>query len=243
MRVILFADGLVGKNITQYLLEEYKADIISIIAISKNEITELAEKHNIHYCLHDNATAINTTINNSFDLGILAWWPKIISIDLIKKAKRGFLNTHPSFLPYNRGKHYNFWALVEQAPFGVTLHMVDKGIDTGPIVSQKKIVYDWLDNGQSLYEKAQDEMTLLFKETYPTLRKGNVVTKPQTDTEGSFHHSSEILIKSHINLDKEYVARDLLNLLRARTFSGYPSCWFEDGEKRYEVSIKINQIK
>lgn len=243
MRVILFADGLVGKNITQYLLEEYKVDIISIIAITENEITELARNYNIPYCLYDSTTAISTTINYSFDLGILAWWPKIIKIDLIKKAKRGFLNTHPSFLPYNRGKHYNFWALVEQVPFGVTLHMVDRGIDTGPIISQKKIEYDWLDNGQSLYEKAQQEMISLFKETYPVLRNGDVATKQQNDIEGSFHHSSEIHSKSKIELDEEYVARDLLNLMRARTFTGHPSCWFEDGEKQYEVSIKINKIE
>jgi methionyl-tRNA formyltransferase len=184
----------------------------------------------------------NQFYNNKYELGVLAWWPKIVKEPLLNLPENGFINFHPSFLPYNRGKHYNFWALVEQCPFGVSLHKVDAGIDTGDIVSQRSIDYNWEDNGETLYKKAQTEIVELFKLTYPSLRKGEIVCKTQDLTKGSFRLSSEIDKASEIKIDATYSARELFNLIRARTFTGHPSCWFEDnnGEK-YEVRIQIKR--
>jgi hypothetical protein len=44
-----------------------------------------------------------------------------------------------------------------------------------------------------------------------------------------------------IDLEKTYTARDLLNLLRARTFPGYRACTFSDGEASYEVRVEIKR--
>jgi methionyl-tRNA formyltransferase len=243
MKVILFADGLVGEKIASHLIKNFKNDIALVIVISENLISLLAKENNIPFEIYNTSKSISSRININFDFGILAWWPKIIRQDLIVKAKIGFVNTHPSLLPFNRGKHYNFWAIVEEAPFGVTLHFVDNGIDTGPILAQSKIGYDWQDNGESLYMKAQNEMVKLFIKSYPTLRNGNFQSIPQVENEGSFHHSSEIETICQIDLKKMYSAKNLLNLLRARTFKGYPGCWFEDNGKKYEILITINQIE
>ena len=51
-----------------------------------------------------------------------------------------------------------------------------------------------------------------------------------------------MFLESEIDLGKKYKAKDLLNLLRARTFSGKPSCWFRDEDNKYEVRIKIKKI-
>lgn len=49
-------------------------------------------------------------------------------------------NIHPSLLPAYRGPEPIIWGLIEkQQNFGITLHIVDAGIDTGPIVAQKII--------------------------------------------------------------------------------------------------------
>ena len=59
--------------------------------------------------------------------------------------------------------------------------------------------------------------------------------------DGSFHRASELESASKIDLNANYRARDLFNLLRARTFEGYPSCWFEEDGCRYKISIKIEK--
>ena len=113
-----------------------------------------------------------------------------------------FINTHPSFLPYNRGKNYNFWALVEQVPFGATLHFVDEGIDSGDIIAQTHIPYGWEDNGGTLYKKAKNAIVSLFKEEYPSIRTLKFPRSKQNLDKGSFHNSEEMGVLSLIDLEK-----------------------------------------
>jgi len=178
----------------------------------------------------------------SIDLFLLSWWPYILKRELITIPKVGCLNFHPSFLPYNRGKNYNFWTIVEDTPFGVTLHFVDEGVDSGDIAFQSRIQKSWEDTGETLYQRAQREIVKLFKESYPAIKAGNIPRLPQDLNKGSFHRSSELDAASRIDLDKLYSARELLNLVRARTFSPHPGVWFTDGNDKYEVRVKITRV-
>ena len=40
----------------------------------------------------------------------------------------------------------NFWSLFEDTPTGVTIHLVDEGIDTGDIIYQRKVIFEHADN-------------------------------------------------------------------------------------------------
>ena len=60
---------------------------------------------------------------------------------------------------------------------------------------------------------------------------------------GSFHYAKEIDPASEIDLEKEYKAKELLNLLRARTFPPYPSCYFYYNGERYCVTVSIKKEK
>ncbi len=242
MKLVLFADNVVGLSIAKYLMASYPDDLSLVVTTQKNEIYFAADEKGIPVCIFDSADSVMSKLQDGFDLGVLAWWPEILKSPLLEAPRYGFVNTHPSLLPYNRGKHYNFWALVEHAPFGVTIHRVDSGVDTGDIVAQIEIPYDWCDNGETLYFKAQAAMVSLFCQTYPILRTGQFDSKPQNREIGSSHHSSEIERASKIDLNGIYQGRDLINLLRARTFEGYPGCWFEEDGNRYEISIKIRKV-
>ena len=52
------------------------------------------------------------------------------------------INLHISFLPFNRGSHPNFWSHFDDTPSGVTIHLIDKGIDTGKYLYQKKVFFN-----------------------------------------------------------------------------------------------------
>ena len=176
------------------------------------------------------------------DILILAWWPYIIKEPLISLPRIGTLNFHPSFLPHNRGKHYNFWAIVEEAPFGVSLHFIDESIDSGDIAFQSRINASWEDTGETLYQKAQSAILHLFEENFPTIKQGDIPRQPQDLKQGSFHRSDELEPASEIVLDKEYTGRQLLNLLRARTFPPHPGCRFTDEGETYEVRDQITNV-
>ena len=242
MKILLMADGDVGYSILEFLITHHIDDLALVLTTEENSIYGMAKDNNIQTYVYESSMNFLVDKFENIDLGFLVWWPKIIRNPLLTFPKLGFINTHPSYLPYNRGKNYNFWALKESTPFGVTLHLVDDGIDTGPIIAQKEILYNWTDTGETLYLKAKKEMVDLFKNTYPKIRSGSFPTKSQDSENASFHHSEELESASQIKLDQSYSGRELINLMRARTFRGHPGSWFiEDGIK-YEVFIEIRRI-
>ena len=242
MKLLLLADGNVGKKIVNFLIENFPQDLALVVTTLENDIYTNVLRNGIPVCVFESEKNILDRLPDGVDLGLLAWWPKLLLSPLLEVSQNGFINTHPSFLPHNRGKHYNFWALVEQCPFGVTLHKVDAGIDTGDIIFQSPIDYDWCDTGETLYKKAQLKMVDLFVKSYPSIRRGGFKSAQQDKGVGSFHQASELEVASQIDLDSSYRARTLLNLIRARTFKGHPGCWFEENGSRYEMSITIKKV-
>ena len=78
----------------------------------------------------------------NIDLVISFNYRHILKKNILKKLKRPAINLHISYLPFNRGSHPNFWSFVENSPKGVTIHEIDEGLDTGPIIYQKKISFN-----------------------------------------------------------------------------------------------------
>ena len=190
MKMLLMADHHVGKEITRWLIDHYYDDIALVVTSAENEITTMSQKAGVASVVFQSAEQIVGYFQDSGispDLAFLVWWPHLVKAPLLTLPKNGIINTHPSLLPYNRGKHYNFWALVEQAPFGVSLHFVDEGIDTGDIIAQKALSYDWEDSGATLYKKANKAMIELFGESYPKIRQLNIQRRRQETDIGSFH--------------------------------------------------------
>ncbi len=241
-KTLLMADGEVGYRIAKHLTRYYLDDIAAIITTDKNKISNVASSCGINTTTFLGEDELLEWLGaDEFDLGLLAWWPHLVSGNLLSRARRGFLNTHPSFLPYNRGKHYNFWAIVEEAPFGVSLHGVTPGIDDGPIIAQSSIPYGWTDTGGTLYEKAQVEMVGLVCRSWEAVRAGQLPAIEQERNVGSFHLASELEPASKLDLNETTTIRALLNLLRARTFPGHPACSFQDGDEAFEVRIEITR--
>jgi len=238
-----FADNKVGLDVVKYVLERHPDHVKYVITIHENEIAALARSVGCQvYHIDEISERSAKEILIGVDFIFLAWWPKIVPAYIIKTPNIGVVNFHPSLLPHNRGKHYNFWTIVEGTPFGVTLHFVDEGIDTGDILFQSVIEKSWEDTGGSLYMKAINSIVTLFKDRYLDIVEGRYHRTQQNLNIGQLHYSKELDPASHIFLDKNYSARELLNLLRARTFPGKPACYFCDNNKKYEVRVSIKEI-
>jgi folate-dependent phosphoribosylglycinamide formyltransferase PurN len=73
---------------------------------------------------------------------------RIISKSVLSSVNAPFINTHMGITPKYRGVHGGYWALVNGDPgnCGVTVHLVDQGIDTGGVLYQDIIRVDNCDN-------------------------------------------------------------------------------------------------
>jgi methionyl-tRNA formyltransferase/SAM-dependent methyltransferase len=246
-RVVLFAGGRVGLEVAQLFRERGVVPVCLIYDAKEGEarFDTLISASGATMAMSSDEVGTERGREKlealSPDLFILAWWPYLLRSELFEIAREGCINFHPSMLPYNRGKHTTFWSLIEQSPFGVTLHFINAGIDTGPIAFQRSISKSWEDTGKSLYDKARSAILELFAENFDTIVRGTIPRREQSAEVGSFHKASEIMEASHIALDREYRGRELLDLLRAKTFAGYSGAWFEEDGERYEVRVDIRK--
>ena len=176
------------------------------------------------------------------DVVILAYWGKLIKGELFRLPRYGYINLHTSYLPYGKGKHPHYWSIVEDTPYGVSIMKIDEGLDTGDIIFQKEIKISWLDTGKSLYFKGIRAIEELLEEKKYDILNLDFCTKQQSGT-GTFHYGKEIEENSQIVLDRKYTAKDLLNILRARTFAPFPAAYFIDHGEKYEVRINITKVE
>lgn len=120
---------------------------------------------------------------------------KIISENIIKKLRKPIFNIHLSYLPFNRGAHPNFWSFIENTPAGVSIHKIDKGIDTGNIILRKKINFNINLNKFSTFKKTYNYLFLeaenLFKNNFSKIynKKYKKIT---TNNKGTFHYIKDL---------------------------------------------------
>jgi phosphoribosylglycinamide formyltransferase 1 len=71
---------------------------------------------------------------------VLAGFMELLSDRLLDRFPQAVINVHPSLLPAYPGLHAIERAVANgEEVFGVTVHYVDTGIDTGPIIAQRKV--------------------------------------------------------------------------------------------------------
>jgi methionyl-tRNA formyltransferase len=112
----------------------------------------------------------------------------IIGKPVLDKFPNRAINLHVSYLPWNRGADSNLWSFLEGTPKGVTIHFLDGGIDTGDIIAQRYLKYDYeTDTLRTFYNKLSECMEDLFKKVWPYIRDGKARRYPQ----GTYHGSHD----------------------------------------------------
>lgn len=97
---------------------------------------------------------LNLLKKNQIDLVILAGYMRIVGEKLLQAFPKRIINIHPALLPSFPGLHGikdAFEAGVAET--GVTVHYVDSGVDTGPVIAQEKVIIDKNDTLEILEEK------------------------------------------------------------------------------------------
>lgn len=116
----------------------------------------------------------------------------LIPEEVLRRLPGRVINLHTSFLPYNRGSSPNFFSFLYDTPKGVTIHLVDKGLDTGDILCQKECVFDEeKETFASSYDRLIREAGELFKENWEKIKSGSLEPRKQ-EGDGSTHRMREL---------------------------------------------------
>jgi phosphoribosylglycinamide formyltransferase-1 len=100
---------------------------------------------------------------NGVEFIVLAGYMRLIGTKLLAEYKGRIVNVHPSLLPAFPGKDAVGQALAAQVKWsGITIHFVDEGMDTGPIIIQERVRIDENETRESLQQKIQKSEHKLY---------------------------------------------------------------------------------
>jgi methionyl-tRNA formyltransferase len=110
----------------------------------------------------------------------------LIRKDVLSIPTIGVLNCHSGILPHYRGMDVVEWALAEEHfdQVGQTLHLMDSGVDTGPILLQRSLELRPGDTIASIRTRLEARMPLLMLEGLRGLRDGTLKPQPQRPEDG-----------------------------------------------------------
>ena len=154
--------------------EELDAHLSIVISNTKDAMAlKRAEKHGIKTIFIDPSTYLNSKEYDralvlklkefSIDLICLAGYMRILGEEVIQTFEKKIINIHPSLLPAFPGLNAQKQAIVHGVKFsGCTVHFVDSGVDSGPIILQTAVpVYD-NDDEKSLSKRILEQEHYLY---------------------------------------------------------------------------------
>jgi methionyl-tRNA formyltransferase len=149
------------------------------------------------------------------DLIVVAAYGQILPPAILELPRHGCLNVHTSLLPKYRGAAPIQWAIANgDTETGVTIMEMDAGLDTGPIVSQRRTPICPEDDSATLHDRLAQLGAELLVQTIPDYVAGKIPPVPQP-AEGVSYAAR--LRKEDGRIDWSQPARVIWNRLRAFT--------------------------
>tara|TARA_R110000824_G_scaffold111081_1_gene259307 strand:- start:103 stop:720 length:618 start_codon:yes stop_codon:yes gene_type:complete len=124
-------------------------------------------------------------------------YDKIIPPTILKN--KVCFNFHPGVLPEYKGAGSYSWVLINNEPkAGVTLHLIDSGIDTGDIIEIREFLISNIDTAHSLFIRGEQTILRMFKEWYHSLLAGKYIAVPQDPKQCKVYYKKELQMAKNL---------------------------------------------
>ncbi len=173
------------------------------------------------------------------DVFVVVAYGKLIPQAVLDIPRLGCVNVHPSLLPRYRGPSPMQWAIRQgDAQTGVSIMLLDDGMDTGPLLSSAAITLDQGETYLSLVEKVHAVGPNLLLQTLREYSRGAISPSPQGDENVSV---TRLLTRDDGLIDWNESAESIYRKMRA--YSPWPSAWCvwkrDDGS---EIRLKFLKV-
>ena len=208
-----------------------------------SEIYDVAKTNNINIRVPKKLDheEINFISNKEIDIIIVAAYGLILPERILKIPKYGCLNVHASLLPKWRGAApIQRSIMAGDKKTGISYMLMDKGLDTGPVILQKETEIGENDN----FLKVHDSLSLIasqtISETILQFIEGKLATIEQNDDIASYADKIE---KHETKIDWNLTAKEIRNLIYS--LSPLPGAWTitKEGKRLKILSASIEETK
>jgi methionyl-tRNA formyltransferase len=249
--ILLFINGKLGLKIVKFLASQTKVQIVGIVVNapdkrSPNYIPQLMELSPslqlFVYSEHLWEQADFQDVLGDTNLAVSALFGHLIPSKVIDFFGTNIVNLHPSLLPLGRGADPIAWAIIENNQQGVSIHVLEEKLDSGPIISQSQIATTFGMSAGDIYELAMDELERLFHEFIANW-PAQTESEPQKGL-SSYHQASELqAIRTELCQSGPDLERSL-RVIQALTFAdGRAARLRLDNGELWEVSLKLSRIE
>lgn len=167
------------------------------------------------------AQAVEELRKYEADIFVVAAFGQILSEEILNMPKYGCINIHASLLPKYRGAAPIQWSVINgDAVSGVTIMQMDKGLDTGDILTKEEVVLEPKETGESLFDKLAAAGAKLLIETLPLIEAGTVIPQKQKEEESSY---AKMLTKDLGKINWQKSATEIERLIRG--CNSWPSAY------------------
>lgn len=168
---------------------------------------------------------------------LVASYGRIIPEKIIKLPSKGILNIHPSLLPKYRGPSPLPTAILEDTKkTGVTIMLLDKEMDHGPIIAQKEIVIDEWPEYEVFEEMMAKQGAELFAEIVHDWVDGKIKAKEQNHEQASYTKK----IKKEDGL-LDLSANEYYNFRKIQAYHLWPQAYFIYEHNGNKIRVKITK--
>lgn len=169
------------------------------------------------------------------DMFVVVAYGLLIPQRILDRPRLGCINVHPSLLPKYRGPSPIQSAIANgDAETGISIMLLDKGMDTGPILTQKKIVLDAEETQMTLAEKIKQAGPKFLVETIKKFTTGEIKPMAQDDTKATV---TKLLTREDGKIDWSEPAEKIERKIRA--YYSWPGCWTEVLRNGKTLRVKI----
>jgi methionyl-tRNA formyltransferase len=179
IRIGYLADGPWSHLAFNKLIQDPTIDIVFIVPRSDTNddtLKKYAEKYKIDYLFPikiNSKESIEIVRSYNADLLVSMSFNQIFNAEVLAVPKLGVINCHAGKLPFYRGRNILNWALInDEKEFGITVHYVDEGIDTGDIIKQNSYPITDVDDYNSLLEIAYAECASILYNSIKEIQNG-----------------------------------------------------------------------
>lgn len=240
MNIGYFADGPWSHEAIKLISETVGINISFIVPRYDTQdpvLKEWAEKLNVPYipCKNVNSSEFIRNIEKyNADLFISMSFNQILKKEIINFPRLGFINCHAGALPFYRGRNPLNWALINgESSFGITVHYVDEGIDTGDIIEQRLYPITLTDDYGTLLNRAINECANVLHSATLKIHTESVQRIKQSDIHPVGTYFGMRTFGDEI-VDFNWPSIQVHNFIRAINAPG-PCARCDIGEKEYAI--------
>jgi methionyl-tRNA formyltransferase len=165
------------------------------------------------------------------DLIAVAGYHKILPGSLLRMPPAGVINVHGSLLPRYRGPSPWKWAILNgETKSGATVQRMEEELDRGDILTQRELLIDPQDTGETLFLRISALAGPLLAETVEALFAGRVVPRRQDEEQASYQGYPG---EEDARICWEWNAERIRNQIRG--LCPRPGAWTEYGRKRVRI--------